>query len=943
MFLKSLDIYGFKSFADKTHIEFADGITALLGPNGCGKSNIVDAIKWVLGEKSTKSLRAGKMEDVIFNGTDTRKPMPFAEVELIIDNSEHHLPTDVQEVSIKRRYFRAADQEYFLNGQKCLKRNISELFMDTGVGKSAYSILEQGKIDQILSTKPEDRRYLFEEAAGISRFKEQCRQAQLDIDKTNANIDDILRSYNEAKRACDRSKSQAEKAKRARELNAKAFDIDVRFNLAKIRTYTMMKDERERLSKNAANEIERLKALMDRLTEEINIDQEELKAANTDLYSFSSEINRNEGEINISNAKINAWTENFQGASIRLKTADDRIAAIQSSIDRAQNDIETMEDAISEKEERAEEEARQIAAIISMQEKKKAEIEKLSDEIKEREQRSSELDDELISLSQELKSVIEDLISEVDENTGSEFSSKRRSDAESAFRNKADEIKGIISNRISFLSELKSDALVSRDISINDFSKISDSVDSLISLFDEYIASIPPVVDIILSSEGLISKKRDIEKRETDVRSEAFKNRTRLSDIRMQIENLRKDVDSYSETLEQQRDHYRNMLSAIDNDKNSLRSLYSLIEEKENEKDEAYASSERDRNSVKDLLERINNEKDRINELKELLQGMRAKCDEKKRKADEMTEKLTAKRNEKDKAFRDLSEAQRIQSEQTGYLSSTDELIENTFRDFFTKYSRNLGEYAAIMKDEELPDDKLLLNEYEEVKKEIERLGTVNYLAEDDYNAAKEQFDFYSRHLEDLNRAKSDLEKIFNEIETKAKDMFLETYSRISENFKSMFTRLFGGGIAKLTLEDPENVLTSGIDIFAQPPGKKLVTLSLLSGGERSMTAVALLFATYQVKPSPFCILDELDAALDDKNVGFFLDVLSDFGKESQFIIITHNKHTVTGAETLLGVTQIDPGVSTIVSYRLERVAGREVIMNDDDAIVDFDKDGNRT
>ena len=219
----------------------------------------------------------------------------------------------------------------------------------------------------------------------------------------------------------------------------------------------------------------------------------------------------------------------------------------------------------------------------------------------------------------------------------------------------------------------------------------------------------------------------------------------------------------------------------------------------------------------------------------------------------------------------------------------------------------------------------------------------MNPLAEDDYNAAKEQFDFYARHLEDLGKARADLEKVLEEIEGKAEDLFLHTYNDINSNFQAMFTRLFGGGIAKLTLEDPENVLTSGIEIFAQPPGKKLVTLSLLSGGERSMTAVALLFATYQVKPSPFCILDELDAALDDKNIGYFLDVLTDFGRTSQFIIITHNKHTVTGSETLLGVTQEEAGVSKTISYRLGRIAGQPVIMNDDDSVVDFDSEGRRS
>ena len=290
MFLKSLDMYGFKSFADKTHIDFSDGITSLLGPNGCGKSNIVDAVKWVLGEQSMKTIRAGKKEDVIFNGTDTRKPMTFAEVTLVIDNSEHRLPTEVEEIEIRRRVFRSGDSEYYLNKNRCLLRNILELFYDTGVGKSAYSILEQGKIDQILSTKPEDRRYLFEEAAGISRYKDQCHSAELDLEKTAQNIDDITRSYNEAKRACDRSRSQAEKAKKARELENKVFDLDVRYNLARIRTYNLLKDQRAKWKANAEAEIARLNELMATLTDEIAAAQESLKAENEAFYNEQMEV-----------------------------------------------------------------------------------------------------------------------------------------------------------------------------------------------------------------------------------------------------------------------------------------------------------------------------------------------------------------------------------------------------------------------------------------------------------------------------------------------------------------------------------------------------------------------------------------------------------------------------------------------------------------------------
>ena len=940
MFLKSLDIYGFKSFADKTHIDFAGGITSLLGPNGCGKSNIVDSIKWVLGEKSTKSLRAGKMEDVIFNGTDTRKPMPFAEVELTIDNSEHQLPTDVPEVAIKRRYFRTGESEYFLNGQKCLQRNIRELFFDTGVGKSAYSILEQGKIDQILSTKPEDRRYLFEEAAGISRYKEQCHSAELDLEKTAQNIDDITRSYNEAKRACDRSRSQAEKAKKARELEAKAFDLDVRYNLARIRTYNLLKGQREKWKANAEAEITRLQDLMNTLTADIDTAQSELKGKNEALYQSQLGINNLENNIKMAEERINLWTENFQDASIRLKSADDRIAAIQSTIDRLNGEAEALEDSLSLKQDQADEELKQIAAMTGMQEEKRVQISNLEKETSEREAKSIAFDEELLHLTEELKGVIEDLVAEVDANTDTAYSGERRDKAAEAFLEKADEVKGIVTNRINFLDGLKDDALVSREITTKDFNAFRSSVDELVALFEEYRASIPPIVDRLLSSDGLIARKRDIEKREDEIRSESQKNRTAIQLCRDEIGVLRHDVDSLSETIDQQKEHYRSVLSNLDIAKNSLQAVRTSIEEKLDEKENALLDSEKDRSLVQEYNDRIKAEEESRREMKaELGEKSRAIEGERAVVAD-LTATLQKKRTDKENAYKDLSEANRILSEQNANIGSTDTLIENVIQSFFTKYSRNLGEFQKIIEEEDLPDDTLLMNELSEVNKELEKLGTVNYLAEDDYNAAKEQFDFYAKHLEDLNKARIDLEKVLEEIQNRAKELFLKTYNEISDNFQAMFTRLFGGGIAKLTLEDPENVLTSGIDIFAQPPGKKLVTLSLLSGGERSMTAVALLFATYQVKPSPFCILDELDAALDDKNIGYFLDVLVDFGKSSQFIIITHNKHTVTGSETLLGVTQMEAGVSTTVSYRLDRIAGKPVILNDDDNVVDFDSEG---
>ena len=244
MFLKSLEINGFKSFADKTHIDFADGITSLLGPNGCGKSNIVDSIKWVLGEQSTKTLRASRMDDVIFAGTETRKPREMAEVTLTIDNEDHKLMTDVPEIVIRRRIYRTGESEYYMNGQRCLLKNIRELFMDTGVGKSAYSILEQGKIDQILSNKPEDRRYIFEEAAGISRYKAKCNEAQNRIEKSQENINQLSSTVSEVKRTYERTRVQAAKAMKWQELKDKAFYLDVDIKLSRVDMFLKLKEKR---------------------------------------------------------------------------------------------------------------------------------------------------------------------------------------------------------------------------------------------------------------------------------------------------------------------------------------------------------------------------------------------------------------------------------------------------------------------------------------------------------------------------------------------------------------------------------------------------------------------------------------------------------------------------------------------------------------------------
>ena len=366
MFLKSLDINGFKSFADKTHIDFADGITSLLGPNGCGKSNIVDSIKWVLGEQSTKTLRAGRMEDVIFNGTDTRKPLQFAEVALTIDNSEHKLQTELTEIEIKRRVFRSGESEYYLNRQRCLLKNIRELFFDTGIGKSAYSILEQGKIDQILSSKPEDRRYIFEEAAGISRFKAECNEAQKKIDRTNENILQVENLLAGEKRRYTTLKGQADKAISYNNLIKQQLDLDITLHAIQLQTFTKLKTFRAEQKASNEKQLEALMASLDSFKNNIEEEQILLREKNTRSYEIQTNINKAEEAIRSRNERVRMLEEQYREYLKNKNETELSLESLRNIINRDKAELDTNQANMSEKEEILEESVQQINRANAM-------------------------------------------------------------------------------------------------------------------------------------------------------------------------------------------------------------------------------------------------------------------------------------------------------------------------------------------------------------------------------------------------------------------------------------------------------------------------------------------------------------------------------------------------------------------------------------------------
>ncbi len=941
MFLKSLELNGFKSFADKTHIDFTDGITSLLGPNGCGKSNIVDSIKWVLGEQSTKTLRASKMDDVIFSGTETRAPSQMAEVSLTIDNENRNLPTDLPEIVIKRRLFRNGEGEYFLNGQRCKLKNIKELFMDTGVGKSAYSILEQGKIDQILSNKPEDRRYIFEEAAGISRFKVKCIEAQNRIEKADENIAEINSVLREVKRTYDRTKSQAEKALKWQELKDKSFYLDVDMKLSRVDMYSKLREKWELSEKEAEEKGRELKDKLGEYDGIISSSSTVLNEYQEKSKSIEVEIAKTEAMLSSINETISVLKDNYKQYLEKYELSDKKCRDIEGDIASQREEQDSLEGSLMVFQERLEEKNAQIEYAEKKLSETRDEIIRLNETIKTAEDDNKDLDEELKLLSEELKNVIESLINEVDANTGEEYSLFRYQDADKNVLDTLNKIEGTIDERISFLSSMPQSVDYSKGNVINDLGKIKESISKLSRYYSDYKSSIPPVIDTILSPEGLVSKKRGITNREGNARSLILNNRKAIDTARIQIESRENDTISLQSSLTSLKESLGSLRTTIENHKENIQRLKESIIKKELDLEDEKDGAEIARKRLYEVADKINDKNSEIEEKKKSLVSLNEELERINALVGESFRDLSNKRNEKETLINEINrmESESLQAKMYKEKCQTD--IAAIFTNFYETYARNLKEFSERLLPE-MPDEVTLKKEFEEVNDEIKALGNINHAAKDEFDSAEDQYKFYSKQLDDYNKAKGDMVAVLDEILDKSKEMFLLSYKEISNNFQSMFTRLFGGGRAELSLTDPDNVLESGIEILAQPPGKSMSTLSLLSGGERSMTAVALLFATYMVKPSPFCILDEIDAALDDRNIGYFLDVLSSFARDSQFIIITHNTHTVTGGNAMLGVSQMEAGVSTAVSYRIASIEGQARILDDQGTEVEFDDEGRK-
>jgi len=927
MFLKRLTILGFKSFADRTHIEFNDGITALLGPNGCGKSNVVDAVKWVLGEHAIKSLRAEKMEDVIFGGTEARKPLNVAEVTLCIANEEGLLPMDLPEIEIKRRLYRSGESEYFINGAHVRLKDLRELFWDTGVGKTAYSVMEQGKIDQILSSKPEERRYLFEEAAGITRFKERSAEAERNLAKTEENVRQVELVLNEVKRSHDSLKNQSEKTLKYRTLRDEIFNYELDIQLLKLKQFRYERDEKNETLRRRTADRDRIRAEMEAENkaleanmDEVNSMEARLVELQKSIYGLALEKNARENEVRLFNEqrgenkiKIGQDEEREKQAVKKITELNDDAAGQDAVVQDLRKQCESIEENI-----RSFEENIQLAASrISENEK---EVRRTEDEI-------HGIEKDLVSLEKELARITDDIVAELDAGLKKAgYSAAERHTAEEALYETLGRLRTIITGKEAIVRDLA--AASSSAIDAAELGRIAGSLaaglaeaafdaEKAMALFHSYREHSAAFIDEFLAPQGIITKKRSLDAQIRSAKDSIEERRQRVKTLREDNISLLAKIDEYRVTLENLKVNRAQMNTSAKAAEEQARLIRRELSGQEgllkNIRDELFLYRKR----LEELNGRIADIQKEIADIGEKTLLFTSELEKLEKDIRKRNDNVASKKETINRRTAELSKVQEALEKIHVELVQSEMEIKNTQDNFRESHSRDLMEYEErIFTITAAPAQ--LREKLAASRAKMKELGSVNLMAPEEFAETKERYDFLSGQMADLEKARKDLEDLTSEIRQESSALFLDTYNRIKKNFHNMFRRLFGGGRAELRLSDTNHVLESGIEIYAQPPGKKLEHLSLLSGGECSMTAVALLFATYMVKPSPFCLLDEIDAALDEQNVGRFVQLLKEFSDTSQFIIITHNKKTVTGAGTLLGVTMEESGVTKLIAVRLE-------------------------
>ena len=1179
MYLKNIEVQGFKSFANKIDFQFHNGITGIVGPNGSGKSNVADAVRWVLGEQRVKQLRGASMQDVIFSGTENRKPLSYAVVAITLDNSDHQLAIDFDEVTVTRRLYRSGESEYLINGAPCRLKDVNELFYDTGIGKEGYSIIGQGQIDRILSGKPEDRRELFDEAAGIVKFKRRKAAAQTKLENEKQNlvrVNDIMSELEKQIGPLERQSEVARVYLRKKE-ELKALDVNV-FLLENSRLRNQLASIEEKYG-IASNDLTETTSKYEQIKEEYRQIQEEIESLDAAIEEARSSVTdaglmrgKLEGEMNVLKEQINSAKgseahltnrKNTLQAEIDAKekdkeelllekgetdeevrelvvTADElrskleeiqgRIEELNTAIEGGKNTIiaelnqragikskmssfDTMIEQVNIR--KAELNSRLLrvksdeAARVESLKKLEAEFEAVSEELRGMNEREAAAELELGDIRETLTKkdaklretqsayhmerskletltnlteryegyggsvkkvmeqkekekgiigVVADII-KVDKKYETAIETALGGNIQNIVTDNEDTAKKMIKylkdnklGRATFLpltsitnpQEFKTpevleekgaigmaDGLVEIDKKYSDVAKamlgriaVIDNVDNAVKIARKYEYGVRMVTlegELLVpggaisggafkNNSNLLGRRREIDELEKRVKQllasvdainrEIDETKKHRNKLRMELETLKADIQRKSieqntarlniaqarERMEEEAEgavslkleekEIEDQLFRIKNDKEAVQKeladneslekaaqekilvLQQEMEEQRKVESEAAALVSEWELKVEKMrqtqgfkqanVDRIDGEIERSKaELKEVLDTLEENSREVERKKQNITEiektiaaSYDAQNESEVKLKETVARKEELSERQKTFFQRSEELaerrtgldrevyrlnaqkerleesLENQINYMWDEYEITLSDAASI-RDENMTDLSAMKREISSIKDQIKKLGDVNVNAIEDYRNLMERFNFLKTQHDDLVEAEKTLEDIIQELDAAMRKQFTEKFAEINREFDKVFKELFGGGKGTLELMEDEDILEAGIRIIAQPPGKKLQNMMQLSGGEKALTAISLLFAIQNLKPSPFCLLDEIEAALDDSNVGRFAKYLHKLTKNTQFIIITHRRGTMEQVDRLYGITMQEKGVSTLVSVNL--------------------------
>lgn len=975
MYLKSIRAQGFKSFADKLDLEINPGITGVVGPNGSGKSNIVDAVRWVLGEQSVKSLRgSNSMSDVIFSGSETREAQKRAMVALTFDNADKYLNSEFNEVEIKRMVYASGENEYYINNNRVRLKDITDLFIDCGAGASAFNIISQGNVTDIVNSKSSDRRVIFESAAGVLKYKKRKEESLKKLEKTEENLTRIKLILEELEKTVLPLKEQSIVAKKYVAIKEELVGLDIALIVKDITTmnseYNILKTEIEALKKEILStkapeldgEIERLKLHNLELEDQINAKREALQEITEKLSDYQSEkqitLERQKYEVN--KEQINQNLLSVKEEELRLKKSIDiatrEVSEIENNVKDEREKLESVKDKLLVLKIK-----RSTANNNLLEHQKKVYMLQNKIEILENNIMNADLapatvrnvlnnprlkgihntigklidipDDYLIAADVALGNSANYIVTETEENAieAIEFLKEKRlgratfyplniikpRKIEQSIINDIKNIRGYI----GVLSDLVETESLYKNIVENQLGNVivvnNANTLNVIGKLINYKYRVVSLDGEILHAGGSITGGTSKKNSMLNEKNELTKLKDELNTLMIEAKTLAHDLEDYTKQIEEleEKEVVVNKYVILLNDElfNKKTTLSRLMEEYKVKSSELEGMDDLMSNKLDDklmeLLENIN----ATSKQKEMVEkDIKNLTNSKKDLTDEITA-LEQKQKEANSSYKEIANSLKEKEVSLGKLEvSLDNLLVSLNNDYNLTF-----EYASLNYSLDM-DAEIARGKVSSLKKDLNALGNVNLGSIEEYDRLNKRYEFLKNQKEDLENSSSELMDIIEQMDDIMIEKFKTTFEKIKVEFSRMFKLMFKGGTGELKLTDPEDLLNTGVDIIATPPGKKINSPMSLSGGEKALTAIVLLFAMLQVRPSPFVILDEAEAALDEVNVDMFGKYLNHEKDKSQFIVITHKKRMMEYADCLYGITMQESGVSKIVSAKLE-------------------------